>query len=213
MGVSRTPAELRMKVASLPAVIVEAERRAVEANARAAKANALAELRRHVPSGRLRNVGTKGAALGVKVTIDKASGRTADIKALGPWQLVEFDTKQVPYGVGSRHAAGTRRSRSKAIVAGTYRVGARKARTKKFEVYGGDDGDVLIGHETFTVGHTRGRRAMIRTPYGWRASAKVQKARKGRHPWRTAYERTLSEAPAAYQKAAAQALRRALKAT
>lgn len=193
MGVSRTSAEFRAKVAALPAVIIEAERRAVEANAKAAKENALTEMRKHVPSGRLRNVGTKGGAkLSARYTIDRASGRTADVRALGPWQLVENDARNVPYGIGSRHAAGTRRARSKAIVAGTYRVGAAKTRKG-------------------TEGTTRGRRAMIRTPYGWRASAIVTRARKGRHPWRTAYERTARGAPAAYQRAAETAMRKALK--
>lgn len=191
MGTSRTPAEFRAKVSALPSVIIEAERQAVLVNAKAAKANALRELRRHVPSRRLKNVGKNGSKLNVRYTIDKASGRSADVKAIGQWQLVEFDAKNVPYGIGSKHAGGTRKSRSAAIVAGTYRPG---------------------GAKTSKTGRVRGgRKAALRTPWGWRAYAKVTKKRQGKKPWRTAFEQTQRELPQAYQKAAERALRKALR--
>lgn len=191
MGTSRTTAEFRQKVAGLPAVVVEAERLAVRANAQLAKDNALKELRRHVPSQRLRNVGRNGTKLNVRYTIDKASGRSADVKAVGPWQFVENDSRNVPYGVGSRYAQGSRRSRSAAILAGDYTVGASR---------------------TSRSGRARaGRRAMLRTPWGWRASVKVAKKRQGKHPWRTAFEKTQREAPGVYQAAADKALRKALR--
>lgn len=189
MGVSRTPAEFRSKVAALPEVVIEAERRAVLANAKLAKDNALKELRKHVPSQRLKNVGKNGAKLNARYRIDGASGRSADIKAVGPWQFVEYPTENAPYAVTSKRAGGTRRSRSAAVNAGTYKHGARTSR-----------------------GRTRGgRSAVISTPWGPRSYAIVVKRRRGRYPWRTAFQKTQREAPQAYQKAAHDALKRALR--
>lgn len=210
MGVSRTTAEFRAKVAALPEVVIETERRAVLANAKLAKDNALKELRKHVPSQRLKNVGKNGSKLNARYKIDGASGRSADIKAVGPWQLVEYPTENAPYGIGSKYAAGTRKSRSKAILDGNYRVGAKKDRFRTVKVYG-DDEVTLVDKYRERTGSSRGQRAMLRTPWGWRASAKVSKKRRGRYPWKTAFEKTQREAPQAYQKAAHDALKRALR--
>jgi hypothetical protein len=204
MGTSRTPAEFRRKVASLPEVVIEAERNAVLANAKAAKENALRELRKHVPSKRMKNVGRNGAKLNARYRIDNAQGRSADIKAVGPWQFVENDTRQVPYGVGSRYAKGSRKSRSAAILAGDYTVGASK---EKFRTVKGADGS----KSKVSRGSFQGRKAMLLTPWGWRASVKVTKKRQGKHPWKTAFLKTQREAPQAYQKAANTALRKALR--
>ncbi len=44
--------------------------------------------------GRLRNVGKKGARLGVKVTVRGGAGNAVGVvRATGPWQIIEFDTK------------------------------------------------------------------------------------------------------------------------
>jgi len=209
MGTSRTTAEFRQKIASLPDVVIEAERNAVLANAKAAKENALRELRKHVPSQRLKNVGRSGARLNARYRIDDALGRSADIKAVGPWQFVENDTRQVPYGVGSRYAKGSRKSRSAAILAGDYTVGARKDKFRTVKVYG--DADTVVDKFRERTGSKQGRRAMLLTPWGWRASVKVTKKRQGKHPWKTAFLKTQREAPQAYQKAANTALRKALR--
>lgn len=207
MGTSRTPDEFRRKVASLPSVVIETERQAVFANAKLAKANALKELRKHVPSQRLKNVGKNGSKLNARYTIDKASGRSADIKAIGQWQLVEYDAKNVPYGVGSKYATGSRKTKSKAILEGKYGAGEDTLKSGEKR----DRASRVAARTTASGRVFGGRRAMLRTPWGWRAYVKVVKKRKGRKPWQTAFEKTQREAPQAYQKAADRALRRALR--
>jgi hypothetical protein len=207
VGTSRTTAEFRRKVAALPSVVIEAERLAVRANAQLAKDNALRELRRHVPSQRLRNVGRNGTKLNVRYTIDRASGRSADVKAVGPWQFVEFDAKNVPYGVGSRYAKGSRKSRSAAILAGKYGAGEDTLKSGEKR----ERASRIASRTTASGRLMGGRKAMLRTPWGWRAYAKVTKKRQGRHPWRTAFEKTQREAPGVYQEAAEKALRKALR--
>lgn len=207
MGVSRTTAEFRAKVSALPSVVIETERQAVLANAKLAKANALKELRKHVPSQRLKNVGKNGSKLNVRYTVDKATGRSADIKAIGQWQLVENDSRNVPYGVGSRYAKGSRSSKSKAILAGTYGAGEDTLKSGKKKAR-----ESRLALRTNRAGATLGgRRAMVRTPWGWRAYAVVRKKRQGKKPWQTAFEKTQQEAPQAYQKASEKALRKALR--
>lgn len=209
MGTSRTPAEFAAKVATLPSVVIETERAAVRANAKIATDNAMSQLRRHVGSARLANVGKKGARLSARSRIDGASGRSADIRALGPWQLVENDTGKVPYAVTSRHAAGSRKTRARAALAGTYATTGTRRFTIRWGVFsGGQQVDTIRIRGTRRVG---GRRAMLATPWGWRATAKVRRARRGKRPWRTAYELTRRQAPQVYQRAANQALRKALR--
>lgn len=204
MGVSKTPAEFRAKVASLPSVVIETERQAVLANAKLAKANALKELRKHVPSQKLKNVGKNGSKLNARYTVDKATGRSADIKAVGQWQLVENDARNVPYGVGSKYAKGSRAAKSKAILAGTYRPGGA---TEKFRTTKDAEGN----RTKVSTGFRGGRKAMVRTPWGWRAYVVVRKKRRGKKPWQTAFEKTKAEAPQAYLKASEKALRKALR--
>lgn len=203
MGTSRTPAEFKAKVSQLPSVVIETERQAVLANAKLAKANALKELRKHVPSQRLKNVGKNGSRLNVRYTVDKATGRSADIKAIGNWQLVENDTKNVPYGVGSKFGPGDRNTRSKLILEGKYRPGG-EAEVFKDKGRGKKKTQVSLGMRG-------GRKASVRTPWGWRSSVKVTKRRQGRRPWQRAFEKTKRELPDAYQRAADKALKRALR--
>lgn len=51
------------------------------------------ELHRVAPSGRLRNVGARGAKLGVRYDIKGTKNPTSLIRAIGPWQIIENDTR------------------------------------------------------------------------------------------------------------------------
>lgn len=77
---------------------------AVASSAKIVKESAKREMDKIAPSGRFSHVGTKGAAVGVSYTI---TGSTALVRATGPWQLVENDTKaHVEFSRGVGRAQG-----------------------------------------------------------------------------------------------------------
>lgn len=76
----------------------------------AAKVIHLRELEKVVPSRSLKGVGQKGAALGVRYTVQGSIHPTALIGALGPWHLVENKSKPheiTPRGKGKKKALAT----------------------------------------------------------------------------------------------------------
>lgn len=84
--------------------LARADRVAVERAAFTMKQYTLASLRRAAPSGRLRGVGKKGARLGVRYDVKGQRNPVALVRATGPWQFIENDTKahQIPKARGRR---------------------------------------------------------------------------------------------------------------
>jgi len=107
MGTSKSTAEFARKIHELTKVPARVEKLAVRSNARTAKGNAENAVRAATGgSAKLRNagalvrapgvsrvVGTKGAKLTVSSKL-ATSGNAATVKAVGPWQLIEYPTKQ-----------------------------------------------------------------------------------------------------------------------
>lgn len=98
MGVSNSPAELARKIngftVDVKATTIEATRAAAAVAVKSIEASRAAA---GAGSGRLRGVGKKGAAISVKTTLLRSSSNpTATVRAVGPWQLLESDTKPHP---------------------------------------------------------------------------------------------------------------------
>lgn len=91
MGTSKSGGELSLKMLKFAASLPAAERKGLLAAGLVVKKSTEASLRLSgVKSGRLRNVGKKGARLGVRVT--PRGTKTVEVRATGPWHLVENDT-------------------------------------------------------------------------------------------------------------------------
>lgn len=76
-------------MAQSAAALVTAQKPTLDAAAMEAKKAVLAELDKVTSGRKLRNVGKKGAKLGVNF---KVTGDTATVKATGPWQIIERNT-------------------------------------------------------------------------------------------------------------------------
>ena len=191
MGVSISPVVFARKVNELTKVPERVALTAVRVNAKNAASNAEKSVRSATNgSGRLRNagalvrapgsqrrvVGRKGARLGVSAKV-APSGKYATLRALGPWQLVEYPT--VSHEIGP---AG----QTKDLLSGPTLSG-RKLKSKSGRA--GAKG-------------RQGRAKALRTPYGLKRRVFV-KGTKGKYPWRVAKLKTYREAPLAVKKAAA----------
>lgn len=149
MGTSVTVAQFAGKISTCAT-------RMAEANAptllRAAR-ESVAKGSQVQPYKFLRNVGERGSMLSVRSAVKTTEFVTY---AQGPWQILDNPAKA--HVVTSKHAAGTRKSRS-AIV------------------YGGGSGllKLKISQSKRKVGPTikGGHRAVIKTPEGYRAYAKI----------------------------------------
>lgn len=118
MGTSRSPAQVAAKFAKLAAELRQANKRGVSAGALLVKSATTATMLSATHgSGRLSGVGRNGAKLSVHYDVKgTAESPAALVRAVGPWQLIEGDTKAhmiLPKGVGraqgrtkaARHAA------------------------------------------------------------------------------------------------------------
>jgi hypothetical protein len=105
-------AQLSAKLAKLGDACGKASKVAVSAGALRAKKVIEAERAKAVPSGRLRNVGKSGGKLGVRYTLIGGDLKpVAIVRATGPWQIIEGDTKRHtigPKGTRRRAASGRR---------------------------------------------------------------------------------------------------------
>lgn len=140
MGTSRSSAEFTRKLNDAARGIAEAAPRAARESGRRAKTIMEAERRAATSTGRLRNVGRAGARLTVRYDVrDAAPGHSvAELKAGGPWQLIENAAR--PHIISSRRARGSAARRGRAGLLGPVMPGST----------GG------------------GRSAVIRTPWGAR---------------------------------------------
>lgn len=119
---SRTVAEMVNKLTSTGRTITSTTQPALRAMAAKAQAEIEAEAQKIVPDMNLSGVGTKGAPIRVRVRINQTH---AEIKAIGPWQFIEFKTK--PHNITSKRFTGPRRGRGERVAAGqrTLRAGFR----------------------------------------------------------------------------------------
>lgn len=143
MGTSRGVSDLAAKLNRAATAIARADKTAVERTALKIKRAAEVERNRAVGSdGRMSNVGRSGARLGVRYDLRAGQNPSAVVRATGPWQLVENNTRS--HLVTSRYARGTRARRSRAGLFGPQQPGALRG----------------------------GRRAVILTPWGYRRYAR-----------------------------------------
>ncbi len=103
----RTPAQFALRARSFANELPKLERRTVEAAAAMVKSTAVSELRRAAGADlRLSGVGKRGARIGARYDRGKSTS-TAIVRALGPVQLVESNTK--PHRVPKKRTRGRRR--------------------------------------------------------------------------------------------------------
>lgn len=86
-------AAISHRLAKVAQELAAAEKRAVGAGSLAIRRSVEKERGRVAPSGRLRNVGKNGSKLGVRYDIKGTRNPTSLIRATGPWQLIEHNTK------------------------------------------------------------------------------------------------------------------------
>ncbi len=110
---SRTVAELVHKLTSTGSAINSSRSLALKAMAEATKTSVLNEARHIAPDLNLSGVGRNGARINARYTIGVSA---AEVKATGPWQLIENDAK--PHVIASRGLRGTRKSRAAKVNAG-----------------------------------------------------------------------------------------------
>lgn len=97
-----TPAQFAAKTARMGGELRTLERRAVQIAALAVKTSVTSQMvAAGVQNGRLRGVGKKGAKIGVRFDL---AGDKALVRATGPFQLIERDTKahRIPKVRGAR---------------------------------------------------------------------------------------------------------------
>ena len=82
---------------------------ATRKGAQVAKDTVLTQMRSVVPSGVLKHAGKAGAKLNVRYDVKGTTNATALVKAVGPWQLVEGDTKA--HFIVAKGYGGSRKSR------------------------------------------------------------------------------------------------------
>ncbi len=100
MGVSKSPLAFAEKCLVAQKAMETAAKTSVETTALAVKKSIT-----EISPARLRGVGKRGAKLSVRYNLDNyPDGRKALVYALGPWQLIEGDTKahRVPKQRSSR---------------------------------------------------------------------------------------------------------------
>lgn len=132
-----TPAQFAAKMSRLAAELPRDTEATTREAATFVKTTALAELRRVAPRQRL-NAGR----LNVRYDVRTGTNPVALVKAVGPWQLIENDTR--PHRIVSRYSGGTRSRRAQTGVFGPIRPGSIRG----------------------------GRRAVVLTPYGYRRYAR-----------------------------------------
>lgn len=109
MGTSRSPLQVEEKFAALAGTMGKAVPIGVAAAAKVTKATIEASrAAAGAGSGRLRGVGKRGAAIGIRVVVTP-SPITAEalVKATGPWPLLENDTP--PHVIPKERARGKQR--------------------------------------------------------------------------------------------------------
>jgi hypothetical protein len=163
MSVSRTAAEMANKLFSTGRTITSAQTQALRVMSDLATTSVLTSARRVVPDLNMSNVGKNGGRLGVRTTV----GTVAAVKATGPWQIVEYDTKK--HVIASKRFSGPRKGRGERVAAGqaTLRAGFR--------------GTGVAG-------------AALRTPYGPRTTVR-HPGTKGQHPFRDGVADALPKLP------------------
>ncbi|HXR42986.1 MAG TPA: hypothetical protein VN738_11310 [Acidothermaceae bacterium] len=132
---------------------------------------ALVQLRKSVPSARLRNMRNARLTARFDVKTSGAARAFALVQANGPWQIIESDTRPhviLPKKIGRITGRGSKRANREAVFN---------------RVFGGSGA------------HYPGAKP-LRTPYGPRYRVQ-HPGTKGRHPWRTAVEATSAVAPKA----------------
>ena len=126
--------------------VSQAGRSAVAAALLEVKGSVERERKRVTSTGRLRNVGSSGARLGVRFDVKGKRNPTGMIRATGPWQLVEFDTQRhfiVAKGLGFKSTRASRGERARS--AGSAATFGGQARG----VFGGFD---RKGKKALTIG-------------------------------------------------------------
>lgn len=187
MTTSTTVAQFTQRINKYQAAMGKIGSTAVVINAATAKANAEQAVKA-VTGGtsRLRSaganvktegrvVGKAGAALSVSSKLEK-DGTQAFIKAVGPWQLIEYPTAQHDIG-----AAGQAKQILEGPVLGKKRLTSKSGRA---------------GAKT-----RAGRAKALRTPFGPRARVLV-KGTRGKEPWHKALKKTEAEAAQGLKRAA-----------
>lgn len=176
----------RLDAAALRVRDGHAPRAAVSAAALRVKLAALAELRRAVPSGRLRNL--RNARLTVGYDVVGTTKPTALVLAKGPWPIVESGTKPhviVPKKLGK---------------GGRGKVAKHNSKQALY--------DALFGGNT--AGSFTGQKPM-KTPYGPRFSVQ-HPGTQGKHPWAKAVAAEAVKSPPSMAQAALAEIRKALRA-
>lgn len=97
---SRTPAQFGMKLARLQQEVTTIPPHAVDRAALMVTTSVRRELASALPSGRLRNVGKRGAKVSVGYNVKGTRNPTALVRMRGPAQLVERDTR--PHAIAPR---------------------------------------------------------------------------------------------------------------
>jgi len=152
MSTSRTAAEMANKLFSTGRTITSAQTQALRVMADASKTAIVTSTQRVVPDMNLSHVGKNGGKLGVSTIV----GTQARVKATGPWQIIEYDTKK--HVIASSRFKGPRAGRGERVAAGQRSL---KAGFRGLGVAG----------------------AALRTPYGPRTTVN-HPGTKGQHPFR-----------------------------
>lgn len=162
-------ATIARQSARMAAEVSAAGRNACAAALLEVKGSIERERKRVTSTGRLRNVGSSGARLGVRYDVKGQKNPTGLIRATGPWHLVEYDTKRhfiVARGLGFRSTAATR--------------GQRASRAGTVMAFGGQARGIFGGYGK------KGKRALV---IGGMARAyAAHPGTKGRAPFRKGVE-------------------------
>lgn len=111
----KVSARIQAQSLRMAAEIADASRSACAAALLEVKGSVERERKRVTSTGRLRNVGSSGALLGVRFDVKGKRNPTGLIRATGPWQLVENDTQRhfiVAKGLGERSTRAVRAGRA-----------------------------------------------------------------------------------------------------
>ena len=171
---AQSAAQLAAKMNRYATTIPRVNKRAVESSALLMKDTALAELDKVAPRRKV-NVGRSGSRLGVRYDVKGIGNPTALVRATGPWQIVENDTRA--------HVIAAARLGTKNAI---------RARTGEIALSGGG---VRFGRLLPTTRTTRsgavqqraGKRAL--TINGSVRAYAFHRGTKGRHPWRKAVDK------------------------
>lgn len=128
---SRTVAELVTKLTSTGRTITSARTLALRAMGDHTKTVILDSARDIAPDLNLSGVGKNGTKIGVRYTV---GSQAAEVRATGPWQFIEYDTK--PHIITSKGLRGTRKSRQAAVQARRSLPLRRGAETTRLNING-----------------------------------------------------------------------------